>query len=292
MEYGLALSGGGIRGAAHVGVLKALGEEGLFPSAIAGASAGGIVAGLFAAGLEISRMEEAVTHLAEKGCEYLDPDYAGMLAFMPQLLAGRSVSLPGLIKGDKLLSYFLRLTKGIHLDQAAVKLVIPAVDLISGSTVCFTNAERVRSWEHVRWEWDAYLCEAMMASASVPAIFAPRKMSGYLLVDGGVTDNLPVNLLQAAGVSRVLAVDLGADYAAPADGSVVETASHAFSIMSSRLKECGSTGELLLLNPPLSPEAGLLTFDKMKGCMEAGYRYTRDMLPQIRQAMAGSGIFT
>ena len=256
MGYGLALAGGGTRGAAHVGVLKALMEAGLRPDAVAGASAGGIVAGLFASGMSVSRMEQAVLHLEKHGGEYLDPDYSGLLAFMPQ-----------------------------HMDEAVFKLVIPAVDLISGNTICFTNSDKVREMEHVTWEWNGYLCEAMMAGASVPAIFAPRTLGRYLLVDGGVTDILPVNLLQAAGIRDVLAVDIGGDYEAPSDRSVMEVASHSFSIMSGRLKDCASTGEVLLLKPPLSSKAGLLTFELMGECMERGYEYTRKMLPQIQKVL-------
>ena len=262
MGYGLALAGGGTRGAAHVGVLKALMEAGLRPDAVAGASAGGIVAGLFASGMSVSRMEQAVLHLEKHGGEYLDPDYSGLLAFMPQLLTGKGVNLSGLIKGDKLQDYFFQMTGRKHMDEAVFKLVIPAVDLING-----------------------YLCEAMMAGASVPAIFAPRKLGRYLLVDGGVTDILPVNLLQAAGIRDVLAVDIGGDYEAPSDHSVMEVASHSFSIMSGRLKDCASTGEVLLLKPPLSSKAGLLTFELMGECMERGYEYTRKMLPQIRKVL-------
>ena len=140
-----------------------------------------------------------------------DPDYSGLLAFMPQLLTGKGVNLSGLIKGDKLQDYFFQMTGRKHMDEAVFKLVIPAVDLISGNTICFTNSDQVREMEHVTWEWNGYLCEAMMAGASVPAIFAPRKLGRYLLVDGGVTDILPVNLLQAAGIRDVLAVDIGGD---------------------------------------------------------------------------------
>ena len=171
MGYGLALAGGGTRGAAHVGVLKALMEAGLRPDAVAGASAGGIVAGLFASGMSVSRMEQAVLHLEKHGGEYLDPDYSGLLAFMPQLLTGKGVNLSGLIKGDKLQDYFFQMTGRKHMDEAVFKLVIPAVDLISGNTICFTNSDQVREMEHVTWEWNGYLCEAMMAGASVPAIF-------------------------------------------------------------------------------------------------------------------------
>lgn len=285
MGYGLALAGGGTRGAAHVGVLKALMEAGLRPDAVAGASAGGIVAGFFASGMSVSRMEQAVLHLEKHGGEYLDPDYSGLLAFMPQLLTGKGVNLSGLIKGDKLQDYFFQMTGRKHMDEAEFKLVIPAVDLISGNTICFTNSDKVREMDHVTWEWNGYLCEAMMAGASVPAIFAPRTLGRYLLVDGGVTDILPVNLLQAAGIRDVLAVDIGGDYEAPSDRSVMEVASHSFSIMSGRLKDCASTGEVLLLKPPLSSKAGLLTFELMGECMERGYEYTRKMLPQIQKVL-------
>lgn len=232
----------------------------------------------------MSQMEQAVLHLEKHGGDYLDPDYSGLLAFMPQLLAGKGVSLSGLIKGDKLLDYFFQLTGRRHMDETVLTLVIPAVDLVSGNTICFTNSDQVREMERVTWEWNGYLCEAMMAGASVPAIFAPRKVGRYLLVDGGVTDILPVNLLQAAGIQDVLAVDIAGDYEAPSDRSVMEVASHSFSIMSGRLKECASAGEMLL-KPPLSPKAGLLTFEQMGGCMEQGYEYTRKMLPRIRKAL-------
>ena len=142
MHYGLALSGGGTRGAAHVGVLKALEEARLLPDAVAGTSAGSIAAGLYASGMPVSEMEKAVRQLAAHGNDYLDPDYSGIMEFVPRLLTGRKISLQGYIKGDKLLSYLCELTAGKQLDESVVKLVIPAVDLISGQTLCFTNSDQ------------------------------------------------------------------------------------------------------------------------------------------------------
>lgn len=281
MEYGLALAGGGTKGAAHVGVLKALLEAGLMPDAVAGTSAGSIVAGLYASGMIPSEMEKVVRHLEKHGSDYLDPDYAGLLGFMPQLLAGTKVGLSGLIKGKKLLAYLNELTRSKTLDQSVVKLAVPSVDLMSGKTVCFTNMDHVKDSEAVHWVWDAYLCEAMMASSSIPAVFAPVTKGNYRLVDGGVTDNLPGNILQESGVGPVIAVDLGGPYCAPTDDSIIGTATHSFSIMSSRLKQCGSNSEALLLKPPLPREAGLFTFGKMSECMEAGYTYTKNMVPKI-----------
>lgn len=288
MGYGLALAGGGTRGAAHVGVLKALSEAGLLPDAVAGTSAGSVVAGLFASGMEISEMEKAVRQLAKHGSDYLDPDYPGIMEFVPQLLTGRTISLQGFMKGDKLLSYFCELTGRKQLDESAVKLVIPAVDLNSGNTVCFTNMEHTGAIRHVVWSWDAYLCEAMMASSSVPGVFAPRRLGPYLLVDGGVTHNQPAGLLHGAGVWPVIAVDIGAGYSAPDDDNVVEVMSHTFSIMGGLLEECNPAPEALLLKPELPADAGLLTFEKMEACVEAGYQYTRKMIPRIRSTVQAS----
>lgn len=285
MEYGLALAGGGTKGAAHVGVLKALWEADLLPAAVAGTSAGSIAAGLYASGMPLSEMEKVVKYLEKHGNDYLDPDYGGLLGFMPQLLAGANVSLSGLIRGKKLLSYFNELTGSKTLDQSVVKLVVPSVDLMSGQTVCFTNMDHVKDTRTVHWVWDAYLCEAMMASSSIPAVFAPVVKGNLRLVDGGVTDNLPGNLLKECGVGPVVSVDLSGPYCAPRDASIIGTATHSFSIMSSRLKQCGSNDEALLLTPPLPKDAGLFTFGKMTECMEAGYRYTKAMLPKLRETV-------
>lgn len=282
MKYGLALAGGGTRGAAHIGVLKALEETDLLPSSIAGTSAGSIAAGLYASGMSISEMCGVITTLSRKGLCLLDPNYTNMLKLVPQMILHQKVSLGGLIKGNKLTEYLRGLTNNISISQACLKTVIPTVDLESGNTIVFTNSTVTRSLEHVIWEKDAPLCEIIMASSSVPAVFQPRRLGGYLLVDGGVTNNLPVDLLTAAGERRVIAVDVGSDYDKPADNSIVEVVSHSFSIMSRDLKNCMSRKELLLLKPPLPKEAGLLTFEYMTECMEAGYQYTKKMIPRIK----------
>ena len=282
MGYGLALSGGGVRGAAHVGVLRALLEERLMPEMAAGASAGAIVTGLLAAGVSVEEMEGAVRHLSGKGKSYLDPDYRAMAQLAPRLLADGEISLAGLFKGDRLAAYFTELTKGRHLDQAVLPFVIPAVDLNSGDTVAFTNAETPAPLAHVKWEWEGFLGQVMMASSSVPGVFVPRKIGACRLVDGGVTDNLPVDLLQAAGARRVLAVDVGTAYKRPKDDSVLEVLSCSFSLMGRRLKDCGICCGALVLNPPAEAAKGLLDMEAMEGIMEAGYAYARSRMGEIR----------
>ena len=290
-DYGLALAGGGTRGAAHVGVLTALEEEGLLPDRIAGASAGSIVAGLYASGMKTVDMRETVRWISKHGRSLIDPDISGITLFLPQILLGRETTLKGLIKGNRLQRFLCGLTDGLDIQEDCGGLLIPAVDINSGDTVTFTNLFKEEipypalRQEHVKWERSGLLCDIMMASSSVPAVFRPRQMNGFLLVDGGVTNNLPVDLMISAGEPRVIAVDIGTEYEMPHDHSIIETAFHSFSIMSRELKDCRSSGELLLLKPPMPRGAGLLTFECMETCMENGYVYTKRMMPRIRRVL-------
>lgn len=288
MNYALALAGGGTRGAAHVGVLKALEEEDLLPTAIGGTSAGSIAAGLYAAGVSIADMEKLVGQLSVYGTLYLDPDYFSLIKFIPQILFGSPVSLTGFFKGNKLMELLCRLIDKTEIQNLPIKTVIPAVDLKTGYTIAFTNAGTTSFREHVVWQNRGRLCEIIMASCSVPSVFCPRQIESFCLVDGGVTNNLPVNLLMAAGETRIIAVDLGVDYKTPHEHSIIEIISHSFSIMRRDLQDCMSTGEILLLNPPLKTGSGLLTFEHMMDCMEDGYRYTKKMIPRIRKSLASS----
>ncbi|MGC6174178.1 patatin-like phospholipase family protein [Lacrimispora sp. 38-1] len=290
-DYGLALSGGGTRGAVHVGVLTALEENGLLPDRIAGASAGSIVAGLYASGMGIGKMRETVGWLAKHGENYIDPNIIGVILFLPQVLLHRNTSLMGLIKGNRLSRFLCDLTDGLEIQGCEKGLLIPAVDINSGKTVVFTNLFKEKvpisalREENVRWQKNGLLCDIMMASSSVPAVFCPRQINGFLLVDGGVTNNLPVDLLISTGESSVIAVDIGEAYEMPKDHSIMEIAFHSFSIMSRELKDCRSSGEILLLKPPIPKGSGLLTFEYMEECMECGYLYTKKMMPRIKHVL-------
>ena len=287
--YGLALSGGGARGASHAGVLKALEEEGMIPSWISGTSAGALAAGLYACGLGASELEAVVSHLSRRGRFYLDPQYGALASLLPRLLSGRRLTLSGLLKGNRLQAYFYSLTEGKNMDEACLPLVIPAVDLNSGDIIAFTNAERPQKASHVQWEWEGRISQAMMASASFPGVFAPRRQGSRLLVDGGVAASLPVELLRKAGVVSVVAVDVGSVYEPPSDVSLPEILTHSFSIMSRRLKDCGSRGETVLLTPPQPPGAGLLTFETMEDSVKLAYEYTKRNMPAIQKALQTAG---
>ena len=285
MDFGLALAGGGTRGAAHVGVLLALEEEHLFPRSIAGTSAGSIVAGLYASGVTAKKLKELVYYLAENGLSYLDPDILGILRLIPCLITGRKTFLSGLFKGNKLLRFLEEQSRGKYLEDLSMLTVIPAVDLNSGFTVAYTNAKNPKPVPSVKWEYRLPLSHAMMASSSFPAVFQPRRIQNYYLIDGGVTSILPVELLIRAGENHVLAVDIGECYEMLEKNNLIEVSSHAISILSAALKSCSLKGECLTLRPDLPKQAGLLTFEHMVDCMHAGYQNTKAQIPQIKKAL-------
>lgn len=284
MGFGIALSGGGIRGAAHVGVLLALEEAGLKPRSVAGSSAGGMVAGLYAAGISVQQLQKLVLRLAKTGPRLLDPDISGILTLAPKIFTSKCDALSGLLKGDKMEGWLRELTQAKKIAECKLKTVIPAVDLKTAKTVAFTNLrECPRDLPEVRWVNDADLSEVIRATSAVPAVFRPKKLENMLLVDGGVANVLPVSLLLAAGEPNVLAVDVSGAYETPKCYNMMEIAFHSLDIMGSRLRECLTQGEKLFLNPRLPRTDGLLAFEQMPECMEAGYRYTRRILPRLKE---------
>ncbi len=283
MSFGIALAGGGSRGAAHVGVLLALEESGIYPDSIAGTSAGGIIAGLYATGTTPQMLKKIVLEISKAGKCYLDADLIGIIKMIPQFIADRKIDLTGLIKGDRLEQFLYEQTNGKSIKDANIRTIIPAVDINSGYTIAYTNSlANVRVIDRVKWKTDILMSEAMRASSAVPAIFKPKFINGMCLVDGGVTDVLPVDLLIAAGEYNVLAVDIAQSYKMPPNMNMIDISSHSLSIMSTCLKECHSHGEKLLLKPSLPEQAGLLTLDQMVKCMDAGYEAAKMNIPVIK----------
>ena len=287
MSFGIALAGGGIRGAAHIGVLAALEENGLVPSSVAGTSAGGIIAGLYASGITPARMKEIMLDVAKTGAALADPDIRGIFSIVPNLLRRKPFLCSGLMKGSLMESYLNGLTSGREMRSLPMRTVIPAVDLNTGLTVAFTNSLfGLRPVQNVKWFTQARVSAVMRATASLPVVFRPKEIEGMCLVDGGISDVLPVGLLMAAGEPNVLAVDVSAYYKQPKKLNLIAVASHSLGITGARLRECMTHGERFLLSPDLPETEGVLNLPQMTECMEAGYTFTRRAMPKLRKIFA------
>ncbi len=293
MTFSIALSGGGARGAAHVGVLQALRQAGLRPNILAGASAGALIAGLYAAGLSPDELCEEIHRLSVRGKKLLDWDNKGMALLAPRFLLGGEACFSGLIKGDRLEKYLRRITGGMALGEVKCPVILPAVDLRSGETIVFSNLKPpnqsgsvyARGNSPVKWTAAARLSEAMAASAAFPGLFRPRSIGAYSLIDGGTTQNLPADLLLAAGAERVLAVDVSKHYRPAPPCGIPDVLSAALTIMGDALENCSAREERYRLTPQLPEKANLLSFSQMPACVEAGYREAKAHLREIRAAL-------
>ena len=209
-RVGLVLSGGGARGLAHVGVLKALEELHVPVDAIAGTSMGAVVGGLYASGMTAAEIDTLMRGIdwsavfrdrpARNTLNYRrKQDDREFLVRFPLGLQGGSFRVPrGLIQGQ-------RLTQALRIETMPVAAVedfddLPtpfravAADLETGARVVLDHGD---------------LTSTMRASMSAPGVFAPVEIDGRLLVDGGIVENLPVDVGKAMGVDIVIAVDVG-----------------------------------------------------------------------------------
>jgi len=205
----LVLSGGGARGAAHIGVLKVLEELRVPVDCVTGTSMGSIVGAAFASGIAIEDMEKTLESMStqllfkdlpprEERAVRLKRDDATNLSPVEIGFRDGNVLLPkGAVSGVQLESVLRRLSKvrGFqHFDELPIPFRAVATDLVTGKAVVLSEGE---------------LSVAMRASMSVPGVIEPLRLDNRLLVDGGLTDNLPVDVARAMGADIVIAVNLG-----------------------------------------------------------------------------------
>ncbi len=209
-KIGLALSGGGARGVAHIGVLKALEQMHIPIDYIAGTSMGSIVGGLYAAGASTDDLEKLVA-TTDWSQIFSDRPVRSVLPFRQKeddrkYIEGLSLGLDskglhvtkGLVNGQKfmfLLENSTRRAAGIRdFDALPIPFRCVATDISTGGRYIFSHGS---------------LPVAIRASMSLPAIFTPVEVDGHLLVDGGIADNLPVDVVRAMGADVIIAVDIG-----------------------------------------------------------------------------------
>ena len=205
----LVLSGGGARGAAHVGVLKVLQELRVPVDCVTGTSMGAIVGAAYASGTTVEDMQAVMGKMStrllfkdlpprEERSVHLKRDDATILAPIELGLGKNGLELPrGLVSGVQLESVLRELSRagGIQtFDRLPIPFRAVATDLITGKPVVLSSGD---------------LPGAMRASMSVPGAIDPVRLQGYLLVDGGLTNNLPVDVARSMGADVVIAVNLG-----------------------------------------------------------------------------------
>ena len=229
MKLGLALAGGGVRGAAHIGALKALEENGIKFDIVAGTSAGSMAAALYSMGFTA---DEMLKILKTFGREMLGATPKSIIANMREK---RDFHLRGFTTGQNIELIFkeIAITKDIvNIKDIKMPLAITAVDLISGEKKVFTNSNIDRDYYIKNIE----IGKAVRASSSVPGVYSPLEFENYQFVDGGLLDNVPVTEVKKLGADKVVSINFEFDKETKSK-NFVDILTKSLDIMSAKIVE-------------------------------------------------------
>ncbi|MBU1017714.1 patatin-like phospholipase family protein [Patescibacteria group bacterium] len=275
-KVGLALGGGGARGCAHIGVIKALTEAGIPIDCIAGTSIGSFIGGIYVAG-DIDELERYFLKIKWKDVvKHFDP----------------VIPKKGFFEGGKICQLIDKLLKHKSFQKNRIPFRAVATDLFSGKEEILKNGS---------------LTQAIRASVAIPGIFTPVKRGSTYLIDGGVVNPVPVNVVRNMGADIVIAVDLNHNFIkekmatkrsygkdkgriykwlAPTHPNIIDVIESSIYMMQDKLTE----KNLLIHKPdflirPSLRSASIFDFHKAKGLIEEGYKKTRLQIPKIKKEL-------
>ncbi len=272
-RVGLALSGGGARGLAHIGVLKVLEREGIPVDYLAGTSMGGLIAAGFAAGLSADYLEREALHMGQ---------YAQLVRLFDLTLPGA-----GLVEGKKIEAYLMQHLGERTFDDLEIPLALMAVDLQNGEEVVLVEGPVV---------------EAVRATISMPGVFVPVYRDGRVLVDGGLLNNLPADVVRRMGADVVMAVDvfMPLDRLPPfPDGNdgrlplpqislAIETLRRSVLVVGAHLQtqRLAQARPEVLIRPELGRDITLFSgYNRAAEIIAAGERAAEQALPRIQECL-------
>jgi len=281
-RVGLVLSGGGARGMAHIGTLKLLDSLGIPVDYIAGTSMGGIIGALYAIGYSGKELENLIkqTDWNEVFTDRPDRQYVPYLLKkydgQHQLifgLKGFTPIMPGaLIAGQKVSLYFSHLTLEYasvsDFDRLPIAFRCVAVDLVTGKEVVLKGGS---------------LARAMRATMSIPSVFSPVQWGDSLLIDGGIVNNLPADVVREMGAEIVIGVDVGGFLKSRAELiDILDVFEQSFTLVGLEKVEQNQDLIDIFVRPALSNFAAAdFSTDRIADIMAVGDLAARKQLPEL-----------
>lgn len=280
MGIGIALAGGGIRGIAHAGVLKALEDNKIKIDAIGGTSAGSIVAALYAMGYKPYYIYILFKKYAH---EIINNGNIPFINGIGYFMFNKKIGLKGLNDGISLEKIYNELAykKGIKvIGDIKMPIVIPAVDIIEAKEYIFTNCAD-RNNHNDRYITEISIGKAVRASSSFPAVFCPCEYKKHMFLDGGTLDNVPVLPLKKICDKKIVSVNFKSDEVKE-NSDVMDIVMKTLDIMGNKLAEKGLKESDLVLTVP-TDGTGLFDIDKLDECYKFGYNTVIQNLEKIKK---------
>ena len=283
MKVGVALSGGGIRGIAHAGVLQALENNGIHIDIIGGISAVRMVGILYEMGYWI----EEIYILCRKNARMIvganaSPIISGVRSFMNKSLK----TMGGFRNGQSIEEVYDEMAKekGIEtINQIKMPIVIPSVDIIESKEYIFTNKIPIEAQNEEHYITDISIGKAVRASSSFPAVFNLCNIKKHAFMDGGALNNVPVNEVKKQGADRVLAVKFEADKV-DENSNMMDIVMKTIDIMGNKIAEENLKKSDYVLDV-YTDKVGLLDIDKLDKCFEYGYEAVIKNLEDIKKIL-------
>ena len=283
MKIGVALSGGGIRGIAHAGVLQALQNNGIQIDIIGGTSAGSMVASLYSIGYS---PEEIYMLFRKNAKKIIGTNSYPIVSGIQSFINKNSPVITGFRNGESIEKIYDELAKqkGINsINQIEMPLVIPSVDIMESKEYVFTNIIPNESIDRTQYITDISIGKAVRASSSFPAVFNPCKVKKHAFMDGGALDNVPVNEVRKQGADKVIAVKFDADKI-DEKSNLMDIVMKTIDIMGNKIAEENLEQSDFVLNV-YTDKVGLLDIQKLDKCFEYGYEAVIKNLEEIKKAL-------
>ncbi|CDT72919.1 patatin-like phospholipase family protein [Vibrio coralliirubri] len=251
-ELGIAFGGGGVRGFMHLGVIKALAEEGIAPDVVSGTSAGSIAATLYASGLSYEEMELAI-------------EKVGMSD-----IADFVFSSKGLVNGKNLSEWINSQVTYDDLSDMPMPVALTATNLTSRETVIIRSGNPGH---------------AVQTSSTIPGAFVPVENQGDILIDGGIFSVVPVYAAKDLGAKKVIAVDIYCHNQITPEVSASKITLAAFRMQSCRLSEQELNSADVVIRPDYEP-SGSAAFNEKEQAIQAGYLAAKEAMPEIKAMLS------
>lgn len=281
MSFGLCLAGGGVKGAAHIGAIKAIEEAGLKIDYIAGTSSGSIVASLYAVGFST----DDIYMIFKKYCKKIKyVDFLNILKLIIGLIFTGKIVIDGLNSGkqlERLINKECNRKNINNISEIDMPIIIPTVDLCNGNVICFSSKLiRKEISDKVLFINNINIGKAVRASCSFPVVFSPCDFKDTKLVDGGIRENVAWKELKFLGADKVLNITFEDEESDVCSKNIIEVASRSINLLCRELSNYEMEGSDRTIKIK-SKKVGLLDMSKIDELYKLGYETTKKELKNI-----------
>ena len=275
-KISLCLAGGGIKGVAHIGVLKVLEEENIEIEYIGGTSSGSIVSSLYAAGFSA----DEIYYIFKKYCKKIKyANLKNILKLIYGLIIERKIIIDGLNSGKEIEKLINKESnkKGVYnISDIKKPLVIPSVNMNTGEVICFTSCSKRGEYsDKIKFVDDISIGKAVRASCSYPGIFSPCEYRDMELIDGGIRENVPWKELELLGAKNIVNVIFESDKKDNCCDNLIEVAGRSIDLLCRELSNYEMQGTYKILKIK-TEKTGLLDISKLENLYYLGYKQAKE----------------